>query len=219
MRRLWPLLPILLTACTGNLMAPESPLGGPLGRFGQSLSGMPASPAATAVPATEVAALPVTTPAPRQLVATPFVEETPAPYVGPTVVPFSPEPEPIVTPAPTPDPLPPMGLTPVTINQPIIRFLIGDWGTEDGDRICLTVNGETVEGAEDLTLTKGGTRLSIPLNPGVNVIRCYALNEGSLSPNTFMLTIDPELLVAGSDTQLSNGMLTGESDALMVIAP
>lgn len=222
MRRLLIWLPMLLTACTGNFMGPEASLGGPLGRFGHSLSLQPATPAPVlATRAPEIAALPVQTPAPRQLVATPrpFAPEpvrptpspTPAPTATPEVTAVLLEPEPV--------PLPSTTLTQVVLNQRTLTFIVWDDATEDGDRIRLYVNGTIIEAASDLTLSSMGKRLTVTLNSGVNEIRFMALNEGEYGLNTFAFQIDRDLMVEGLSYQQSRGLSTGESETLTVLAP
>lgn len=222
MRRFLIWLPLLLTACNGNLLGPETTLGGPLGRFGHSLSRLPATPApVVATPAPEVAALPVETPAPRQLVATPVpfvpapVRTTPSPTPVPTPTPYVPVV--LLTPAPSPWPVP--GLTDVTVNQRRFTFTVWDDAYEDGDRIRLYLNGQVLEAAVDLTLKNAGTRLTVDLQPGINRLRFLALNTGESPPNTFALKVDADLLISGSASQVSRGLEVGESDTLTVTAP
>ncbi|HEY9854162.1 MAG TPA: hypothetical protein V6D05_00405 [Stenomitos sp.] len=230
MRRLLVWLPILLTACSANLMAPETQLGGPLGRFGHSLTGEPASPAPPA-PIAEVAALPVKTPNPRQLVSTPRPAETSPPAPIPTVVPYTPPPEPVnvvlltpppPTPRPTPTPTPtpaPRGLRPMILNQPYVTFLLYDDADEDGDRIRVELNDVEVEGFGNLFLTNAGTTMNVELHSGVNYLRFRALSQGEGGPCTFGLRVSPYALVEGPASQFSQYLLTGESETLMLIAP
>lgn len=223
MRRLLVWLPILLTACNGNLMGPEGTLGGPLGRFGHSLTLDPATPAPVASRAPEIASLPTPAPTSRQPASSPVpASPTPRPSPKPTPTP-TPKPElPVIllTPDPVPTALAPApGLTDVTVSGRYLSFTVWDNGDEDGDRIRLYLNGKVVEAAWDLSLLNAGTRLALNLQPGRNELRFTALNEGLFPPNTFALRLDADLVVSGSATQLSRFLQTGESDVLTVYAP
>lgn len=222
MRRLLVWLPFVITACSGNGMGPEA-LGGPLGRFGHSLTREPAfESAAPATPPAEIASLSTTTPTPRTLVATPF-QATPAPTPWPTPSPPPPTPSPtppvvvLLTPDPTPTPV--LGLGTVTVNRRSLVVWVRDDAAEDGDRIQIDLNDKILPGAFDLRLTNAWIPLNVELRSGVNRLRWTALNEGDVSPNTFEIYVAPEVLVAGSANQRSTYLLTGDSEILTVNAP
>lgn len=222
MRRLLPWLPILLTACSSNVMGVQA-LGGPMGRFGHSLTREPAlATAAPDTPPPAIASVPTPTPTPRTLVATPF-PITPPPTPWPTQSPPPPTPTPtpvpvvLLTPEPTPTPGPTYGLGAVRVNRRYLWIYVRDNAAEDGDRVRIELNGEVM--VADLTLTNGWTPLSFDLRAGTNRLRWVALNEGEVSPNTFEIYLHPDQLVTGSANQNSTFLLTGESDTLTVIAP
>lgn len=119
-------------------------------------------------------------------------------------------------PQPSPSPTPGVGLTNVTVSQREVELVLYDNGRSvDGDRVQLTVNGKVI--LADHTLTGEGTTVPITLDEGANQIVILALNEGDSSPNTVAVSISH--VVDGPQMQLSNGLLTGQSDGFTVYAP
>lgn len=214
MRRLLLLVPMMLTACTGNVMSPQASLDGPLGRFGHTLTSRPASAPPT-VAALEAAPTPKPTPTATPAPAAPVVP-------APTAVPAPPTPlPPVVTPRPTPSPTPTSGLSDVTVRTRTLQFLIYDYSAEDGDRVQVRLNGAIVRGGEDVTITNFGTYFEVDLQPGPNTLTFQALNVGTAPApyNSFALYVFSEQVVLGSDRQISRALVTGEIETLLVTAP
>ena len=69
----------------------------------------------------------------------------------------------------------------------LVRIEVRDFGLEDGDRIKIYLNGETVE--ESVTLKNRFYFINIPLKEGFNTISIKALNQGYAGPNTAELEI------------------------------
>jgi hypothetical protein len=103
----------------------------------------------------------------------------------------------------------------ISVNQQEVQFTLRDTDIVDGDRVTLTLNGVTI--VADLTLTGDGTIIPILLQQGENKVIVEALNEGTINPNTFELSITN--VASGPSTQLSHGLRTGQSDGLIVDAP
>ncbi len=119
-------------------------------------------------------------------------------------------------PQPSSSPTPVVGLTNVTVSQREVELVLCDNGDQiDGDRIRLTVNGKVI--LEDHTLIGEGTTVPISLDEGANQIVILALNEGDVSPNTVEVTTSH--VVEGPPVQISNRLLTGQSDGFTVYAP
>lgn len=120
MKRGLLLLPMLLAACNGSLLEGGG-LGGPLGRFGHTLSGKPLVAPATVPPD------PTPPPHPAaSLSPTPVPLPTPSPSVAPTASPPTPDPIPDPTPTPTPSPSPSPSPTPY--QGPYVTTMHDDWG-------------------------------------------------------------------------------------------
>ncbi|GAA6622983.1 hypothetical protein [Scytonema sp. NUACC26] len=83
-----------------------------------------------------------------------------------------------------------------SIANPIrIRFF--DEGVEDGDLIKVELNGKVIQAA--LLLSNEGTDVNVTLEPGFNLLKITALNEGSIQPNTAALSIDPSQILTGGN--------------------
>jgi hypothetical protein len=107
------------------------------------------------------------------------------------------------------------GLSDVTVSRRDIAVQLIDNGQEiDGDTVDLYLNGSTV--ALGHVLTGGGTTFPLDLRSGENVFEVYAVNEGSVSPNTALLEISS--VVQGVSSQEWR-LATGETGRLTITAP
>lgn len=70
----------------------------------------------------------------------------------------------------------------IEVQSDSCRVLVWDDGTVDGDRITLYLNGALI--LEDYTLAKEKKEVLIHLVPGRNYLVMFALNLGSIPPNT-----------------------------------
>ena len=70
-----------------------------------------------------------------------------------------------------------------------VNVFVKDSGSEDGDRVKLKWNDEVIRA--ELTLSNAGQHLNLSLKPGPNYLHVTALNEGSSSPNTAVVVVDP----------------------------
>ncbi|OQX17816.1 MAG: hypothetical protein BWK76_09430 [Desulfobulbaceae bacterium A2] len=79
------------------------------------------------------------------------------------------------------------GLSDVVVSSQTITVSVWDHGTVDGDIVNITLNGATAAGG--VTLAAGPKTFTLNLNPGRNTISIYAVNEGSVPPNTASIKI------------------------------
>lgn len=91
-------------------------------------------------------------------------------------------------------PLPPKdtgtgGLTDVVVNSQNITISVWDHATVDNDIIDIRLNGKTIPGGGGVVLTKTPKVFNLKLGSGQNIIEIYAVNEGTLSPNTASIKI------------------------------
>ncbi len=115
---------------------------------------------------------------------TPPPPATPVPTAkaGPTAAPAK-TPPPATPPQPAKTPFQPSsGLTNVTVSKRTITVTFWDHGTEDGDIIDITLNGQVLRGG--IVLTKAPQSMTIEINDSSAVFGVRAVNEGSISPNT-----------------------------------
>jgi hypothetical protein len=108
------------------------------------------------------------------------------------------------------------GLSDVTVSQRLVDVTLTDNGQEiDGDTVDLYLNGSAV--ALGHVLAGGaGTTFGLTLAAGENVFEVYAVNEGSVSPNTALLEISH--VVQGLTTQQWR-LAAGEYGRLTITAP
>jgi hypothetical protein len=107
------------------------------------------------------------------------------------------------------------GFTDVDVSQRNITLTFYDWGTEDGDIIKLTINGQVI--VASLKLLKAQQVIPVTLNPGANTIVVTALNEGGSPPNTTAINISH--VISGMPDQVSRGLHTGQSESFIIRAP
>ena len=77
----------------------------------------------------------------------------------------------------------------ITVASPNVTIYVWDSGTIDGDIISLAVNGNWV--TQNRTLT--GSKVAIPVtlnSKGYSYLLLYAVNEGSIPPNTAAISIN-----------------------------
>lgn len=77
------------------------------------------------------------------------------------------------------------GLSDISISGFVLRYILRDFGVEDGDIINIVISqfGRSIFETE-LSLLSAGTNFEINLRPGVASIVITAINEGAISPNT-----------------------------------
>lgn len=75
----------------------------------------------------------------------------------------------------------------MVVSSQTITVSVWDHGTVDGDIVNITLNGASVAGG--VTLAKAPKTFTLKLNPGSNTISIYAVNEGSVGPNTASIKI------------------------------
>jgi len=79
------------------------------------------------------------------------------------------------------------GLSDVVVSSQTITVSVWDHGTVDGDIVNITLNGTSVAGG--VTLAASPRTFTLNLNPGRNSISIYAVNEGTVAPNTASIKI------------------------------
>lgn len=106
------------------------------------------------------------------------------------------------------------GLSDVSISGFTLRYLLRDFGVEDGDNINIVISqfGRSIF-ETDLSLLNAGTDFEINLRPGVASIVITAIDEGAISPNTAEITL--QNVVEGESTQ-TYSLATGETATLRV---
>lgn len=82
-----------------------------------------------------------------------------------------------------------VGLSDVTVSSDSITVSVWDHGTVDGDIIDILLNGKVIPGGKNVTLAAKPKDFNLKLNPGKNTIAIYAVNEGTLAPNTASIKI------------------------------
>ncbi len=108
------------------------------------------------------------------------------------------------------------GLSDVEVSSRTISITLTDDGSAiDGDTIDLYLNGVSIADNHVLAAFPG-TIFDLILQPGTNLLEVYAVNEGSVNPNTALLEITS--VVAGSASQQWR-LATGEWGSLTVTAP
>jgi hypothetical protein len=108
------------------------------------------------------------------------------------------------------------GLSDVTVNSRTIDItLIDDGSAIDGDTIAIYLNGALIVDNHVL-VDAPGTTFSLLLQPGNNTLEVYAINEGSVSPNTALLQISN--VIAGQSVQQWR-LASGDWGSLTITAP
>jgi hypothetical protein len=106
----------------------------------------------------------------------------------------------------------------VTVNANPIAIILYDNGSEDGDIVRVTVNGQSLPGLDNVVLTNVDQTFYIDLQQGLNTVEVTALNEGSSSPNTATLVIPQSQVVLGGNVFEAN-QPTGSTTSFTVFAP
>lgn len=108
------------------------------------------------------------------------------------------------------------GLSEVTVDALEISVRLVDNGQQiDGDTVDLLLNGVPVVTGHVLAADPG-TTFPLTLRPGQNVFEVYAVNEGSVSPNTALLEISN---VTVGLTSQEWRLAAGEYGGLTITAP
>lgn len=106
------------------------------------------------------------------------------------------------------------GLSDISISGFVLRYILRDFGAEDGDIINVVISqfGRSIFETE-LSLLNAGTDFEINLRPGVASVVITAINEGAFSPNTAEINL--QNVVEGESVQ-TYSLLTGETATLRV---
>ena len=106
------------------------------------------------------------------------------------------------------------GLSDVSITGLNLAYLMRDFGTQDGDQVNIVISqfGREIYN-RDLTLTNAGEDFDIQLRAGVAALSIYAINEGSISPNTAEIQLDN---VTRGDAVQSYSLNTGQTATLRI---
>lgn len=108
------------------------------------------------------------------------------------------------------------GLSDVTVGRRQIELTVTDNGQEiDGDTVDLYLNGNLIV-AGHILVAEPGTTFPVTLQAGENMLEVFAVNEGSVTPNTALLEISH--VTAGPDAQEWR-LGAGESGSLTITAP
>jgi len=108
-------------------------------------------------------------------------------------------------PQPPQPPQPPKkGLKNVTVNQHQVVVRMWDHAKEDGDIVDLYLNGQYLR---RISLTNGGSNITLTLAQGNHRFQVRALNEGTDKPNTASIHVSG---VVKGDPQQSWSMKTGQ---------
>mgnify|MGYP006290060947 CR=1 FL=1 len=108
------------------------------------------------------------------------------------------------------------GLSDVTVSRRQLELTVTDNGREiDGDTVDLYLNGNLIV-AGHILVAEPGTTFPVTLQAGENTLEVYAVNEGSVTPNTALLEISH--VTAGLDSQEWR-LGAGESGSLTITAP
>jgi hypothetical protein len=78
------------------------------------------------------------------------------------------------------------GLSNVTVNTSPIYVKVWDHSKQDGDIVQVFLNGRFLR---QVSLVKGGTTITLPLQYGQHRLEVLAMNQGSEGPNTASLSI------------------------------
>lgn len=96
----------------------------------------------------------------------------------------------------------------VTVANSEIKLLVWDKNKVDGDKISLYLNGELLE--HEFAVNKTKKEVTLNLLPGKNVIVMYAINLGTIPPNTAIMSINnghrPKLITLVSDLKKSGAL-------------
>lgn len=108
------------------------------------------------------------------------------------------------------------GFTDIGISGLDLSYLLRDHATQDGDivRIRISQFGKVIYEGQ-VNLTNAGEIFNLMVGRGVASLEIYAVNEGSLTPNTAQITVDK--VVRGQATQ-TYSLQTGETATLRIEA-
>ncbi|NDV26035.1 hypothetical protein [Desulfovibrio sp. JC010] len=102
-------------------------------------------------------------------------------------------------------------MAPVTVSVSPTTMYIWDHGSEDGDKISISLNGQTVQGSA--TIGNSKTAVQLMLRQGPNQVLIKALNVGTQSPNTAAIKV---MNVVEGNPQQSYNLLTGKTAVMTV---
>jgi hypothetical protein len=92
----------------------------------------------------------------------------------------------------------------VKVNTSIVSVTLWDDGEEDGDIVSVWIND--IQVLNNFTLTNAGNSFSFQVQPGNNKLILFAINEGTVGPNTAAITINNSRKI-----NLSPDLLKGEA--------
>jgi len=86
-----------------------------------------------------------------------------------------------------------------------VNIVCRDFQYPDGDKVTIYVNEVPV--VVNLTLKQNFQGFKLPLDPGINIIKIVALNQGSSGPNTaaFKIYNDAGMLITSNEWNLATG--------------
>jgi hypothetical protein len=90
------------------------------------------------------------------------------------------------------------------VSSSTVQITLYDDGAEDGDIISMNLNDSWV--LENYSLTNAGATFSYAINSGSNLLVFYAVNQGSVGPNTCAISIN-----GGPKITLSPELLKGQA--------
>jgi hypothetical protein len=102
-------------------------------------------------------------------------------------------------------------LADIVVNRANSSILFYDAGAQDGDSVRIELNGHVIAAAH--YLLNAGTTFGVQYQPGRNVLRMTALNEGTLVPNTAAMVFSD--VVSGPSDQ-SYDLETGQVVTLII---
>jgi hypothetical protein len=107
------------------------------------------------------------------------------------------------------------GLSDIGISGTSLAYILRDFGVQDGDTVNIKISqfGRTIFTNNNFVLTNAGNNFAINLRPGVASLEIYAVNEGSISPNTAEIKVNN--VTRGQATQ-SYSLSTGETATLRI---
>ncbi len=140
---------------------------------------------------------------------------------GTTTTPSTASPPPVVNkPNPPLPPTPNSGLSDVTVSVSPTKLTVWDHGTEDLDRVSISLNGQVVKA--NVTLMKAKQALTLYLQQGINTLSVKALDEGDPEINKRLnlprgnaAAVEIEGVVVGKRSQSWN-LMTGQTGTMQI---
>jgi hypothetical protein len=95
----------------------------------------------------------------------------------------------------------------IKTDSPYVMLSYRDFGEIDGDRVRLIVNGRVV--IDEILLTDSYGQFRVNLESGTNTIEFYAVNAGTVGPNTAQLNVTDSkgFTIGGGGWSLDAGAL------------